>query len=239
MSEPVTRRYPSSDAPAGHHKIKPWVLYAGGGALVVGVYFFVIRPRRAAATAVTDTTGTDTTGVDSSLGYADPSGYGGGYGSGSPSLGGYYDPSTGTFIPTGGRSIVTVPTTNSAWAQQATAYLVQAGYNPIAVLNALGRYITSTHSISVTQPELHIIQAAIASEGYPPIKPPEPHLQPHGGQTKQTKVVRTAQAGTIHEIAAQHSMEIRGFVKLNPRLAARYLNTGKKIPKGTVITVYV
>lgn len=233
MTESIRNVGKPSASGGGHHKIKPWMLYAGGGAVVLGVYFFVIRPRSQAA-ATGDPT-IDTSGVDSSLGYADTSGNT--YGSGS--LGGYYDPSTGTFIPTGGDTTITAPSTNAAWVQQASAYLAQSGYNRVAVLSALGRYVTSTRSIAVSEHELHIIQSAIGAEGYPPVRPPDPHLQPSGGQTKKTHQVKTQSAGTLHEIADRQHMQLREFIKLNPVLAARYANTAKKIPAGTTITVYV
>lgn len=245
MTSPIQRNYPSENLAGSHRKIKPWVLYAGGAAVVLGVYVFIIRPRsQAASTATSDTSTTDPNAVDSSLGYADSGGYDGGYGS-YPTSAGYYDPSTGEFIGVGtpGGTVVTAPSTNAEWVQAAAALLISQGFNPVAVYDALGRYVTSTTSVAVTTNQMHIIESAIGVEGYPPVKPPDPHVASKpsagGGTTpRATHIVTLQHPGTFHEVATRHNMSSVGLARLNPGLAAKYMNTGKKIPAGTRIRVY-
>jgi len=75
------------------------------------------------------------------------------------------DYSTGTYGSTTTTS-GDVYTSNSAWAQAATAGLTDIGYTGTQVSNALGEYLTGT---PVDSSDAAIIQAAIAEYGNPPV----------------------------------------------------------------------
>ena len=49
------------------------------------------------------------------------------------------------------------------------------------------------------------------------------------------KTVKTANAHTIADLMKTWGLSEKEFANLNPGLAAKYMNTGKKIPKGTAL----
>jgi len=162
--------------------LKWWVIGGAGSAIIVW-YVYKKQQASAAATAV-DTTATDTTDPNLS-GYGDYSGaYGGNYQT--PSNYGYYDQTTGQFIGLGGTTTVAGPTTNSTWVQAAAAYLINQGYDPITVITALGKYVSSQGLAALTQNEYNIVTAAIGIEGQPPEPIAAPHLEANTGQTPST-----------------------------------------------------
>lgn len=172
------------------------VLFLAGGSVGLVAIWYVVQRRNATDTTTTD--GTDTTTTDTSI---DPnasgaygSGYGGDYSTGGsadyspPELDSYVDPSTGAVITGGGATpvytppkpvVITKPTTNAQWAQQASAYLVQQGFDAITVATALGKYFSNQN---LTDNQLSVVQAALAAEGNPPNPPPPPHVAPPSGQ---------------------------------------------------------
>jgi hypothetical protein len=162
--------------------LKWWILGGSGAAIAV---WWAVKRQQAKAAATTDTT--DTTGYDS--GFSPVQGV-------TPSLYGYTDPSTGTFIPNvgGGGTVVTAPTTNAQWAQQASSYLVNVlGYDSITVATAFGKWFGN---INLTNDEYAIVQAAMTYEGKPPQPYPEPHVAPPAGQNPATSSkYSTVQAG--------------------------------------------
>lgn len=179
MTDTIVRR------PRGG-RIRPVYLYAAGGLAVAGALLWTRHNRNNATAGDPGTTvdpnadsGAYTDYGSSDYYNGDYSGISGNYGGTTPGLYGYYDPSTGAFI-TGSGSTVTAPTNNAQWTQQATAYLVGQGYNPTAVLTALGAALAG---VGLTQHQYDIVTAAIAAEGQPPqgFKKP-PFVAPAAGQ---------------------------------------------------------
>lgn len=201
MTEPVRR--PSGGT--GLNKrisgiaLKWWLL---GGTVAAGTVWYVYKRQQASAAA---TAAQDAAAAQDQYGAASDA-LGGAYASnyGTPSNYGYYDQATGAFIPVGSQQatgIIGIPT-NSAWFQQAQAYLVQLGYDPMTVAAALGKYLAGA---ALTQTELDIARAAIGAEGQPPSPVPAPHLIPPQGQTGGTggtggTTTRTQYAVQIHQI---------------------------------------
>lgn len=166
-----------------------WVL---GGVGVGGGWYYLHKQRLAAATAtVPPDDGTDT-GFDPN--YSDY---------GTPSLGGYNDPGTGQFITPGTGIVVTAPSTNAAWAQQAVAYLSTQGYNPITVIEAIGRYLAGA---ALSDSQLAIVQAAIALQGLPPQSVPPPHTAPPSGQPGPTTPGSHKYTVEVHKLTATTSL---------------------------------
>ena len=161
----------------------------GGGVGVVAVWYMLQRRKAAAAVdattdpTVTEDTGTDSNGLDTGS---------------SPALTSYTDPSTGAIISGGGWNAgvnsnptgqtITAPTTNAQWTQQAIAYLVQNGFDPITVSVALGKYMANQN---LTNDELVVVESAISAEGQPPVSVPPPHLAPPSGQTATASVTHS------------------------------------------------
>src|SRR5215831_14848067 len=133
-----------------------WLLIgtlAAGGLVVI----FIMRSRQAAAGGAGAPEGIDpNTGVPYAQEYA--GGLASPYGT-TPSLYGYDDPSTGSFISGvgSGGSYVTAPSTNASWAQQVESYLQNLGYDPMAVAAAIGRYLTGQ---TLTADDQTIVNAA-------------------------------------------------------------------------------
>lgn len=200
MSETAKPPAPKGKLFSGKNK---WYLIGGLGGAVV-IYFYVKRNNAAStATSTTaDTTSTDSSDYDTGS-YYDDSDYGD-YSAASgvsPSLYGYYDPSTGAYITGTGTTTVTSPSTNAQWVQQAAAYLEQSGYDPTTVLAALGLYLTGSN---LTNDQLQIVQAALAAEGYPPSPPSlPPHTAPPAGQTSGTSTKSTALAAPSLKVSAK------------------------------------
>lgn len=172
--------------------LKWWLL--GGTAAAVTVWY--VYKRQIAATTVPADTGT---GDSSASGYGDFSAASGGaYASnyGTPSNYGYLDQTTGQFIGVGGTTTVTGPGTNGAWTQQAAAYLIMQGYDPITVITALGKYLAGT---AVTQSEYNIVTSAIGVEGLPPDGAPPLHMIP---ATQTPPTAKPVYAVQTHQLSA-------------------------------------
>jgi hypothetical protein len=134
--------------------------------------------------------------------YYEPYGYGfgpfglGTYGGGGQYGYGYY----------GGGVPAPVPqqaTTNAQWSEAAMSALSSAGYNPMTVLAALGKYLIGGN---LTADEVTIVTAAIGAEGYPPVPgpnnyPPQMHTggTPGGGQPPPART-----AGAISNFTASN-----------------------------------
>jgi hypothetical protein len=148
----------------GTHKKGTVVGVAIGGATVAG---YLIWKNQKKTTAQQQATDQASAGYGYGYGYGTlPQGFYGygstyGYGaSGGFVPGGYYG--YGTPLPPTGNVPVT---TNAQWTQAAVTQLQQDGYQSMAVLTALGKYI---NGVAVNANETGIVQAAIAVEGYPP-----------------------------------------------------------------------
>jgi hypothetical protein len=167
-----------------------WVL---GGVGVAGGYYVHKRNQDAKAAAVPE----DTALSDASTYDPNYSGYG------TATLGGYTDPGSGQFITPGTGIVVTSPSTNAAWAQQAVAYLSTQGYNPLTVVEALGRYLAGA---TLSDSQLGIVQAAIAVEGLPPQSVPPPHTAPPSGQPGGSGSGAHKYEVQLHKLSAQTSL---------------------------------
>lgn len=185
MTDSVIER-PGNRSPRNRKQLYVWI---GAGVLVGGVIIY--RARKNTNTATTDTSSsadtTDSGAYDPTL---DNGYYSSGYGDYYPATGvapSYYDPTTGQYI--GGGTTPTTPVTaqitnNAEWAQQATAYLVNGGYDFTAVAAALGIYLAGG---TLTNTQMQIVQAALAEIGNPPHSVPAPHVAPPTGQTPPPK----------------------------------------------------
>jgi hypothetical protein len=170
----------------GHMK-KGYVIAIAGGGLVLVIYLY--RKQKANAAAATPATAQAATTTGGQLnGYpwdgtignsADPQ-------SEDPSTGmtyaqeaaegvGVYTAASGadtgalaglSGVTTSTTSATSAPTTNAAWAQQATANLVAIGYSSTDVAAALGQYLAS---LPLTAAQQTIVQVALAEDGPPPV----------------------------------------------------------------------
>lgn len=159
------------------------ILYAGG-IVAAGIVYWAYKKNKASASTVASTD----PNIDPATGQPYSSGYGttgmGGASGATPSLYGYMDQFGNLITNPGTTTTVTHPTTNGAWVQQASGYLISHGYDPLTVLTALGKYIAGGFGgATVTDDQMGIIQAAIAVEGQPPEPVGNPHLAPPVGQT--------------------------------------------------------
>lgn len=161
----------------GGAKPKRSVLIVGGVAAAGIVYWAYKRNKASAATTTTDPNIDPATGQPYTSDYG-TTGMGGATGT-TPSLYGYTD-QFGNLITNPGVTTVTHPTTNGAWVQQAAGYLIANGYDPLTVLTALGKYIAGS---ALTDDQMSIVQAAIATEGRPPESVVPAHTAPPAGQT--------------------------------------------------------
>jgi hypothetical protein len=150
------------------------VIYGGAAVLVIGTVWWTRRKRAAVTdTGATDTTSAaDTTGTDT--GYDT-----GGFSDYSPAPG--YGPVGVT--PGDTTQYPTPPRTNAEWTQQAEAYLLQAGFDPVSSAIALGVYLASG---GLTDAQYNMVTAALAGVGDPPNKPAPPHKLPPTGQKPPT-----------------------------------------------------
>lgn len=202
-----------------------WILLGGVGAAGL-IIWYVMRSKSAANQQAAATASTDPS-IDPSTGLpwaAEMGGGVGGYGGGTPSLYGYYDPSTGQYITgTGAGGIVTQPTTNASWAQQAEQYLMTLGYDPVHTAAALGKYLTGQ---PLTPDQMSIVQAALAFFGQPPqgapapkpIPSPNPHPKPKpkpkpgpGGPPGPFgyKTLKVTKNETLAQFAKEHNWSAR------------------------------
>lgn len=169
-------------------KTKWWLI---GGVGAVGVVWWVYKRKQASAAAAA--TSTQDPNIDPATGQPYSTEYSG---SGSspvgvtPSLYGYQDP-FGNLITPGGGSVVTAPSTNAAWAQQAESYLTnQAGYDALTSAAALGKALGG---IPLTNDEYTTVETAVGFIGQPPQGWPNgaPHQGPQTGQTGGGNLVVT------------------------------------------------
>jgi hypothetical protein len=202
---------------------------AAGGIVI----WYVMRARSRAAT--TDPNVDPATGIP----YAEEMGAYGGYGvggGGSPSMFGYYDPSTGAYITGSGSpggTVVTTPTTNAEWAQQVEAYLQQLGYDPITVAAALGKYLTGQ---TLSSDQSGIVAAAKGFYGNPPTPtPPIPPIiiDPLGQQTpKSYSRLSVGRTETLAQFAKEHKWSSRTLALVE---ALNQLKPTSKLRKGEKI----
>jgi len=170
-----------------------WVGGVGGA----GVVYYVYK-RQSAKAAAPDMTATDPT-IDPNTGlpYSAESGYSSAPSGTTPSLYSYYDPASGTYVNTGIGSPTTAPTTPGtaiAWVQQATAYLIQQGFDATLVITALGKYIGGQ---PLSPAEHDVVLAARAAEGEVPGGAPPIQTVPPAGQPAKAQY-----AVQLHRIGA-------------------------------------
>jgi hypothetical protein len=176
-----------------------WQYWVGGigGA---GVVYYMYRRRQANAATASET-GAPDPNIDPSTGQPWSSeGYSSATGT-TPSAYSYYDPATGQLINAGlaGTTSPQEPGTKIAWTQQAEAYLVSQGWDPLLVSTALGKYLAG---LPLTANEENVVNAARAAEGEvpggaPPIKTvPPPGQSQRLGTPSHLRLQRTA-AGTF------------------------------------------
>ncbi len=161
-------------------KTRWWVI---GGIGAAGVVYWAYKRQQASAAAAQTSTQDPNIDPNTGLPYSAEYGSGGSSPVGlTPSLYGYTDQFGNLITPGTGQPIVTAPTTNAAWAQQAESYLTnQGGYDGPTVIAALGKALAG---IALTDNELAIVQAASGFLGPPPQGWPNgaPHGSPPGGQ---------------------------------------------------------
>lgn len=156
-----------------------WLI--GGGVIgLIAVYYYMSRQSSSSSNSAQQTADLASQGIDPNTGipYSQEygSGLGGAYGT-TPSMYGYYDPTSGQYISgTAANSVVTQPSTNASWAQEVEAYMQNLGYNPTAVAAALGKYLTGQ---PLTANQRNIVAAALGFFGNPPTGAPP--IQDVGG----------------------------------------------------------
>jgi hypothetical protein len=209
---------------------KPFLI--GGVILAGGIGLYAYRKKKSEDAAAA----TASTGAESAYGYA-----GSGYSYGSSPIatgGGYGTYGYGAYGGYGYGSTQPAPVTNNAeWAQNAETYLSGNGYSPITVAAALGKYITGQ---TLSSDQASIVQAAIAFGGNPPTAgtggyPPAIHQNPSTGQGK-THTITADGTQDLRRIAIANGITEAVLVSYNLNLA-RYVGSGKKIPKGTKVKV--
>lgn len=89
---------------------------------------------------------------------------------------------------------------------------------------------TSTDSAATVPPFINQV--------YVNPQPPEASA-PSSTATQKTKTVKSGSAQYIRNLAKNWDISIETFEQLNPGLAQKYLNSGKKIPKGTSFRIPV
>lgn len=155
-----------------------------GGVAAAGVVYWAYKKNAAssATTGTTDPSIDPTTGLPYATGQYD---YSGGGASGvTPSLYGYTDPYGNTIIPGSGQAVVTAPSTNAGWAQQAASLLVNAGqYDSTLAYGTLGMYVGSGGKVGLSDTQMALVQAAYGLAGPPPQPIDPPHVAAPAGQT--------------------------------------------------------
>lgn len=153
-----------------------------GSVVTAGVVYWAYK-RNAAANSTT--TATDP-GIDPTTGQPYDSEYYDGSSSAvgtSPSAYGYTDPFGNTIVPGTGQTVVTAPSTNAAWGQQAALLLINEGqYDPTTTFAAIGIYVGSAGKANLTDDQYAIVQAAYGVMGNPPQPIDPPHVAPPSGQ---------------------------------------------------------
>jgi hypothetical protein len=243
--------------PGVGHVSKKWVvIVAVASAGSIG--WFVYRRKQSAAAAPATASSVDASSADqvdpatgdvagsaqdqmdlaslqSGGGYGDYAG--GGYYAGQGSLG-----VSGVTPPVPGSGGFT---TNGQWSQQAEQDLGGLGISEVTLSAALGHYLTARQ---LTPAQQSLVDQAIAEEGYPPVAgaggyPPAMHTQSTGsGSTgggssgKPTKTVEADGRQTLQQVAvANHVTEAQ--VTLWNKDLAKYIGTGRDLPKGTKVHV--
>ena len=157
----------------GSNVPKPLAIGGGAAILIGGVFYYRKNQQNAAAKASVDQAGTneidpatgypygspeDAAALNAQNNYVNPSGgYSGGSNTAQP-----YGSGAGPI------------TTNADWAQFVEQYEINnMGADPIAVGNAIGKYITGQALTSDAM--ISIVQSAIAIGGYPPVSGPNGH----------------------------------------------------------------
>jgi hypothetical protein len=208
---------------------KNWMIIGGVGAAGI-VIWYVMRSRSQSSS----TASTTDPNIDPTTGQPYASEYGG-YGvagGGVPNYGGYYDPTTGSFIG-GTGAVVTQPPTNASWAQQVEAYLGQVGYDPTTVAAAIGKYLTGQ---ALTQDQEAIVAAAAGFYGQPPQGAPPPVTTKTGGGNsgwQSFKGLKVPENMSLAQYARAHNW---GPGTLAAVEQINRLKPGSKLKKGEIIT---
>jgi len=210
-----------------------WWLIGGVGTIAIVYLAYKHSANSAAAATTTTDTSTDSS-IDPATGipYADETGesYGGAYGT-TPSMYGYYDPTTGQYITNGSGStaVVTAPSTNAAWAQQAVAYFEGLGYDATTVSAALGNYLTGQ---TLTASQNSLISSILALQGAPPVNVPPPTITPPSGQTGTLPKIangyyRDISTGNIYQVVnnVRYAVTPSTWAKLEKSKVAPKLST--------------
>jgi len=232
---------------------KKKVLIIGGAtAVIVGIAY--MRRKTVAAQTATDTSTADATDSGTT---ADSSEYGDGYDAGSQDYGGGgYDVggngdvySSGNYDAAGyplgsqadlaweaqqtGTSVgTTTPTTNAMWVEDAEQQLGNTTTVSTALAKVLG-------GLPVTSAQKSLFLEAVGivgnpPQGYPPIKMTDTPSQPKP-PAKKREITATGNED-ISQIAKKYGISYATILAYNTKLK-RYFGTGKKIPKGTKVTV--
>lgn len=189
-----------SDSGVPKPRINKWWIIGGGLAAATVFYIYKKRSSGAAATSATNASATDGS-IDPATGipYADESGDysgAGGIATGSPwgALSGLtYNAQTGAYeLPATGAS-GTVPTDNASYAKQVTSYLESLGYDPQAVAQALGIWLSGSGQ-TLTAAQSGIVQVAQGYYGAPPVGVPAPNYSNNGGQSTSVPAFVTGDA---------------------------------------------
>jgi len=181
MSDTGLPRRPSP----GGKKPSRNILIFGGVAAAGLVYWMYKKNATASSSGTTDPNIDPATGQPYSSEYYDSSSSGA-VGT-TPSLYGYTDPFGNLITNPSTTNVVTAPSTNEAWAQQAASYLVNQGqYDAATVYAALGMYVGSAGKANLTDDQYAIVEAAYGYVGKPPNPIDPPHVSPPTGQTVAT-----------------------------------------------------
>lgn len=212
--------------------LKWWLIGGVGTIAIVYLAYKHSASTAAASTAATDTTTDPSIDPTTGIPYADETGdtYGGAYGT-TPSEYGYVDPSTGQYITNGSGStaVVTAPSTNAAWAQQAVAYFESLGYDATTVSSALGKYLTGQ---TLTSSENSLVSSVLGLQGAPPVTVPPPTVTPPTGQTGSLPKIangyyRDISTGNIYQVVnnIRYAVTPSTWTKLEKSKAAPKLST--------------
>jgi hypothetical protein len=237
------------------------VLAGGAAVVVVGGYLaykHFVKPKTTTGSTYGYGTGGYGTYGYGQYGYGTPYGsygygaYGYGQYSGAGGFGGggyqsypYYGYGTGTGTTT------TAITTNAEWSRAVLKQLRHSGFSEMVMFMALGRYL---EGLSLNNEQQHVIEAAIAVEGDPPVPgangyPPKVKIAPRTGHKpprKQggggtgppvaTHYITANGHEDLYQIAHANGITEAKLVALNLNLS-KYVGTGKPIPAGTRVKV--
>jgi len=242
MSEPIPR-------PKVGGKKVPLIAWIIGGTAAVGVVYYVYKRNTATAP-------TDTGAVDTSTQPFDTTGFG----AGTPSAYGYYDPSTGTFITPGANPPgIIAPSTTQAWTQQALAYLSQQGIDTTMFLSGVANWLYGPNRLS--QAEYTAVTQAIAAEGLPPgittvpilapanqTNPPSPTGKYHyavelhkigAAESGRHLVQRFSDASVVSTVRTEVALRATGADPRNAKYMPYYVAHGGRFPANAAIQTHV